>query len=441
MYNALFAPVSANPLGFHHLAAVEWVLRCNPALQKVIFIPSNGRHPDPTKANPIASSKLRFELCRLLLHQAHQPTHSALAREAALASQSLKLGTCVPWEVNALELGFKQPVRQWEQVQWLQRHGLVKATKLHWLVGADLVLRMADEAIFSQEDLSHLAQHLHLHILERNGNGAQAALERLQRQRKISFVASCYALAKVPPWLQWFLPLSSTHIRCAAQAGDALGGMLTTAAAMHLRANPLHCSKLHCSSPLGTQPVDETHGNTPPNSPQSMLWQQHCQQLQTALFCAGHALATKLLANKAKVLPYTLCTIENSSAGWLTVALAAKGGASAFMQQSRFTYSHLAKAQLLQASTPHKAVSAAMVEAMAMAFRQQAQTHFCLSESGSAGPPDGVRKTRTQGQCWLAWADRATVKSTHIACNPYLTRREHQLSFALHGLQWAVDLC
>ena len=50
--STLFFPISGNPVGFNHIAVAEWLLRQNPGWHKVVFIPSNGHHPDPGTGNP-----------------------------------------------------------------------------------------------------------------------------------------------------------------------------------------------------------------------------------------------------------------------------------------------------------------------------------------------------------------------------------------------------
>ncbi|HEX7928545.1 MAG TPA: hypothetical protein VF678_13210, partial [bacterium] len=90
--STLFFPVSGNPIGFNHLAAAEWMLRRNPAWQRVVFVLSNGKHPDPTKANAEAPSATRLELCRLSIAAAADPARSFLAKQAAQAGETLRLG-------------------------------------------------------------------------------------------------------------------------------------------------------------------------------------------------------------------------------------------------------------------------------------------------------------------------------------------------------------
>jgi hypothetical protein len=47
--NTLFVPITGNPAGYHHLVLAELALRQRPALSKVVYLLSNGYHPDPFK--------------------------------------------------------------------------------------------------------------------------------------------------------------------------------------------------------------------------------------------------------------------------------------------------------------------------------------------------------------------------------------------------------
>ncbi len=45
----VYFPLTADPAGHHHLLLAETVLRQFPETQLVVFILSNGMHPDPLK--------------------------------------------------------------------------------------------------------------------------------------------------------------------------------------------------------------------------------------------------------------------------------------------------------------------------------------------------------------------------------------------------------
>jgi PncC family amidohydrolase len=132
--------------------------------------------------------------------------------------------------------------------------------------------------------------------------------------------------------------------------------------------------------------------------------------------------------------------LEASTGGLLTLALAGRSGASRYFRQSRFAYDVHAKESLVGGALPGgSAVSEEAVAALAQAMRREARTDYALAESGMAGPPDGQRHSLKNGQCWLALAGPAITRSAHIALDPFLTRREHQLRFALHALALACQ--
>ena len=60
LQSTLFFPLSGDPVGFNHFAAVEAVLRDEPALECVVFILSNGFQPDPTKPDAEAAPAARL---------------------------------------------------------------------------------------------------------------------------------------------------------------------------------------------------------------------------------------------------------------------------------------------------------------------------------------------------------------------------------------------
>ena len=57
-----------------------------------------------------------------------------------------------------------------------------------------------------------------------------------------------------------------------------------------------------------------------------------------------------------------------------------------------------------------------------------------------AGPPSNDRKSKKNGQCFLGIACYNKVYSKLVEFNPFLTRREHQLLFAIEALTWAEKI-
>ena len=59
--STIFFPLTANPAGNHHLLLVESVLQQFPDTKLVVFLLSNGLHPDPFKHQKIPHAALRLE--------------------------------------------------------------------------------------------------------------------------------------------------------------------------------------------------------------------------------------------------------------------------------------------------------------------------------------------------------------------------------------------
>jgi PncC family amidohydrolase len=231
----------------------------------------------------------------------------------------------------------------------------------------------------------------------------------------------------MPEWLAAFLPLSSTHIRNATEAGDPLEGMVTSTANARI-----HAEELYRSGPPAYQITDSlghAHGTRSD-------WQWRVEALRQDLWHAAAPIHDSLVARADAALPRTLAVVETSAAGALTWALAARSGASRFFVESRFAYDRHAKLTLLGKTAAQSAVSGEMVAALAKGMREAAGADFALAESGMSGPPDGKRHSLKQGECWMAFATTDGVRTEPVHLDPFLTRQEHQLTFAAHALRW-----
>ncbi len=419
----LHFPISADPVGFHHLAAAEWMLRTDPELERVVFILSNGIHPDPTKANAAADAETRLELLERSLRDVGDPEHSALARQAERAGESLRIGPECS-SVSRIELAHSRAVRMAESVAELRRTS-AGGERLAFFAGSDLVRRMANEAIFSADDLEELALHCVFAVLGRADDSIEDALAELRSKRGVELDVRPRPLADVPDWLSAFLQLSSTCIRPAAEAGDPLGGMLPRPAAAWMDSRGLYrrgSLAARLSSPDG-RPLGE----------RSQL-ELEIEALEQRVRLAGAALGEALDARRVAQQPHTLALVETSAGGLITAALAGRAGASRYFRQSRFAYDGLSKEQLTGLDR-RSSVSGEMVAALAVAMRREASTDFAIAESGMAGPPDGRRRSLKSGLCWLAFATPDDVETETLELHPFGTRREHQLGFALRALE------
>ena len=425
----LFLPVSANPIGFNHFALAECLLRRNPVWQRVVLILSNGRHPDPTKPDAEVSPNARFAIAQAAVENIGSPERSFLARQAHLAGDSLAL-TPERLLLDPREFSVKAPVRTVQLLNLLRETGLSGAhagEKLHWGVGADLVHRMADPAIFSDPDVRRLAQGLEYAILDREGESAGAAVELVRQRRGVALDFKAFGLGDVPPWIAPFLQISSTLIRHAAQAGDPLGGMMPLPAAELIVSRGLYRTEA---------PVAKLVTLSGVSLGERTALQITVEGLQSRLEQEAAAVANLLVDRRSRGLPHGLAIGEGCVGGTLTQCLAGRAGASRYFRQARFFYDRQAKTNLLgQVPDGMAAVGSDMVTALAKALRREAAADYALTESGSAGPPDGIRHSLKNGQCWIALAGPNGVQTEHVALNPFLTRKEHMIQFSRRALQ------
>ena len=431
----LFLPVSGNPIGFNHFALAEWLLRSGSggersgfSAERVVFVVSNGKHPDPTKPDADVSPADRFRIAQLAVEAIADPERCFLARQAELAGDRPLIG---PDRIllDPREFRFKTAVRTAQLVQVLYESGVVPADPnepLRWAVGADLVRRMADPAIFTDADILFLSQHLHFAIMERDGDSARAAVELLRQRRGATLAYRVLSLAEVPAWLAPFLQLSSTLVRHAAQSGDPLAGMLPRPAAEYLAGRELYRRGRRVA-----QLVTQTGATLGERS----ALQLTLEGLQLQLDQEAAAVDALLVARRAQGKPHGLAIGEGTVGGVLTQSLAGRSGASRFLRQARFFYDRQAKLNLLgEIPADFSAVSEAGVIALARALRREAAADYALVESGMAGPPDGVRRSLKNGQSWLAVAGPEGESTELISLNPFQTRREHMIHFSRRAL-------
>lgn len=423
--NTLIFPLSADPIGFNHFSAAEWILRQVPELERVTFVLSNGRHPDPTKKDAGVGPLQRLEICELAAAAVSDPTQSLLALRAKTAGTALCL---LPQRIglSTVEFEFDRAVRSAELVPLLRGERAPGKQRLHWFAGSDLLNRMIDPNIFSDEDLTFLSKNCRYHVLERKNNPVSQTLDLLRLRRGVVLSLDIHPLQGVPDWLAPFLELSSTLIRTAAEAGDPLGGLLPRPAAQAIAEDGLYRD-----APRVEWRVDAA-GNRLGGL--SVLGQE-VARLEAALAAEASALAKVLTALAAQGAPHTLGIVETSTGGEMTAALGRRSGASKYFRHSRFAYDEASKLKLLGGPVPGgSAVSEAAVRALAEAMREEAGTDYALAESGMAGPPDGSRRSLKYGLCWFACAAPGGTVSEALQLHPFHTRRQHQLTFAAHGL-------
>jgi nicotinamide mononucleotide (NMN) deamidase PncC len=264
-------------------------------------------------------------------------------------------------------------------------------------------------------------------ILDREGDPARAAVELLRQRRGVSLTFKVFDLGDVPAWLAPFLQISSTLIRHAAQASDPLGGMMPMPASdLILRSN------LYRREP----PVAKLVTMSGVTLGERMALQLTVDGLQGQLDQEAAAVAALLVDRRTRSLPHGIAIGEGSVGGVLTQSLAGRAGASRYFRQARFFYDRQAKVNLLgELPKDSSSVTGEMVGALAQALRVESGADYAVAESGMAGPPDGIRKSLKNGQCWLAVASATGVQTELVSLNPFLTRKEHMIQFSRRALQ------
>jgi PncC family amidohydrolase len=421
----VFFPLSGNPPGFNHFAAAEWLLRAGQGWSRVVFVLSNGHHPDPHKPPAERDATSRLALLETMIGEVADPRRSLLARHAEGAGERLHIGP-ETLAVSDTEFNVPRAVRTVETVERILRDRPADAGPVIWFVGSDLVRRMADPAIFDDADLRTLAQRCHFAILERPGEPVAPALAMLQEYRGLLPAHTVLPTAGMPEFLANYLELSSTRIRHAAEAGDPTGGMVTRTAAATMEAEgwyregrivlrrvDLEGHEMGCRTRL----------------------QLDLEALQIELDATSARVAELLVERREHDLPHGLSVAETSAGGFLTAALAGRAGASRYFRQGRFAYDQVAKQALIpEGRDVGSSVSADMVSALAEGMAAQARTELALAESGMAGPPDPRRRSLKSGMSWIAMTTPEGTTAETLQLNPFLTRKEHQYGFATHAL-------
>ncbi|UCE86590.1 MAG: CinA family protein [Deltaproteobacteria bacterium] len=427
----LFFPLSGDPVGFNHFAAAESILRAEPALERVVFILSNGLHPDPKKPGLEAPPDARREILETAAGSVADPERSTLARQAQLAGDRLRIDAG-RIQISTREFGSDRAVRAAETAAALRRERSDAPGAIHWYAGSDLVRRMADPAIFDDDDLTRLARECVFHVLDRAGESAASAAAAVERVRGVRVQLRSAPPRATPAWLAFFLRLSSTQIRRAAAAGDPLEGMLPADAAERIRARALYRA-----GRAAARLIDPSGAEIAVRSELAL----DLERLEAEVAARAAQLAVRLDARREAGRPHTLAVLETSAGGLITAALARRSGASRYFRQARFAYDQTAKANLIGAALDGRsAVSEEVVTQLACALRREADTDFAIAESGMAGPPDGRHRSLRSGECWLACATPSGAYTDHIQLHPFATRREHQLQFSLRAITWLGEV-
>ena len=413
----VFFPLTGNPAGFHHLLLAECVLRQFPKLQKIIFILSNGRHPDPTKEQNIVGQQLRLEILRNALQEFALPSVSFLAKVAHADQFSFKLGEQNTFICEA-EFERSNSIPLAEHVDQLKQNASPASYNhpVQIILGDDLLGRMRNPEIFNDSDLLLLAENGRFLIAPREKRVVASSIESLKKVRDVSLQYQEIRFELLPETLYPWLDLSSTLIRQMAQAGHVLTCFLPDSAARVVEQNNLF------RHPLKSFDCSE--------------WEQACRQQELLLDQLAHQLEELLNRRANQQLPHTISIVETSTGGRLTAALAALPGISRHLQEGAILYNQKSKERLLGKSMPESAVTEEVAMQLAKAFQEQSQADFVLVETGVAGPSHGKRRSLKQGVCEIALATPKTLMHLRHQSQPFLTKKEHQLRFAIAALEW-----
>lgn len=419
------------------------MLRNVPEFHRVVFVLSNGFHPDPTKPPLQTTKEARLDLTRLSIDSIADPDQSFLAYQAATHGELLKCGPQT-LEVSTVEFAFHRPVRTAETVS---RMGSGRPGGVSLFVGGDLIVRMADPKIFTDVDLDSLSRQCAYFIMEREESPLKPALARLKRNRGIELNCRIFPLKQVDEWLAPFFGLSSTLIRNASRMGDSIQGMVVLPAARRIERERLYPPE----KPVILNKRAAKKGGS------ELI--QILAGLETEVRQAAQKAAERLSALADQGMPHTLALVETSAGGGIGSAMTALPGASRFLLEGRLAYGLEAKLELLR-QIPHRdrppsspdpqgaatgdwarvaAVSSRMAHGLAAGMAIATHADYTLAETGMAGPPDGIHRSGKNGLSHLALITPQGRVSTQVQTNPFLTRGEHRLLFTLKALVWLLD--
>jgi PncC family amidohydrolase len=293
------------------------------------------------------------------------------------------------------------------------------------IFGADLLERMLNPQIFTNEDLAEISRGCHLLLAPRNDVEIESVLKELKQNRGITLSISLIKTASLPQNLQRFFLISSTLIRRAAQAGHELKAFLPATAAQQLTCYGLY-EKQKSSLEIHSSNLTEL--------------QRHLYELKEQLDESAKKLQRFLIQCELQKKPHRFSVLETSTGGQIAEAFTSLSGASRHFEDGRILYSSAAQTQFLGCTlTADSSVSQQRALDLAEAMLRESGTDWALAETGMAGPPTTERRSRKNGQCHLGLAISTEVRYKCLEFNPFLTRKEHQLLFAIEALNWAEE--
>ena len=412
----IYFPLTANPTGYNHLLLAENVLWQFPETQLLVFILSNGRHPDPFKTVQIPHAFLRYEILRRALLEWADPENSLPARYAEESGVLLKLGSnnCT---ISRRELSFSRPFRIADHVQHFSTE-----QKIALIVGADLIQRMLDPRIFTDRDLTQIESCCLMIAAPRDDIDLKQTLQLIKQKRGVKLTVLQINQSMLPKKLQKFYQISSTHIRKATQAGHSLETFLPENVGLYISQN--------CLYKKGEQKSDSNYSHLNEH-------QYSCFELKEQLERAAIKLQKHLAQRAKNGEPHRFSVLETSTGGQIAQTFTSLIGASGHFVDGRIIYDQEAQKQFLDVKEfEDSSVSQTRAQNLASAMQRHSGADWTLAETGMAGPPSEYRKSTKNGQCYLGLVISTEVRYKFLEFSPFLTRKEHQLLFAIEALVW-----
>ncbi len=413
--NTLFVPITGNPAGYHHLVLAELALRQRPELSRVVYLLSNGHHPDPFKRSVTLPKDIRLQLMQDLLASLHQDSGNRLNVIVAQAGETLRLRQLELF-VSIIEFQREGQVRLLDNVRNI-RTALVsdrdyKGQRIQILVGSDLINRMQDPQIFSEADMKEMSNLAEWLVVPRPGERiAESLVEGPSLKQKI------LDPDLLPIALKSYLNLSSTIIRRAVSSGQQLPAYLPDKAIEHF------------GSGLSKKTTEFSE------------WEARIQELERELLEISRKVSRQLFERK---IPPKIYLLETSAGGRIAGSLIGLPGSSKFVLGSQVAYANSIKEQLIGRflGDEESSLSEELTKEMALAAMKNTEADLVLAENGMAGPPDGNLRSNKNGVCHLVLIQRSEMtdqphETIHelIQENPFFTKQEHQIRFAISALE------
>ena len=367
----VYFPLTADPAGHHHLLLAESVLQQFPETQLIVFILSNGMHPDPLKQREIPPAVMRMEILRSALNDWSNPKFSLVAKIAEESGFELKLSNNNS-AVSRRELSYDRPHRLLEHIRTFST-----GDKVRMILGADLLERMLNPKIFTNEDLAEISCNSHLLVAARNDVDIENVLKLLMQKRGITLKVTLIKKEFFPQNLQRFFLISSTLIRRAAQAEHELMAFLPATSAQQVSRYGLYEKRNNRLEILSCNLTE---------------LQLRLHELLEQLEESAKKLQKFLNQCEIQRIPHSFSVLETSTGGLISATFTSLSGASKHFLDGRILYSPEAQTQFLGRSlTVDSSVSQKRTQDLAEAMLRESGTAWALAETGMAGPPTSER--------------------------------------------------